>query len=105
MNEIRRPSRDAEEIARIREIVGRHALPDFVTGFDVQLGEFDGEPAMWIVFKSRGRVPSTREGKEHRMAALTALRKAIHGDLLQQVSDRYPYYRFENSEQSGSART
>ena len=36
---------------RVRAVVERHALPDFITGFEVRFGEFDGDPAMWVVFK------------------------------------------------------
>ena len=48
MNHVPRRNRDSDQIARIREVVSRHALPEFVTGFDVRLGEFDGDPAMWM---------------------------------------------------------
>src|SRR4051794_6988436 len=98
MNEIRRKDRDAEEIARIREIVGRHAFPSFVRGFDVELGEFDGEPAMWIIFHTVGSRPSDMEARKQRAYAMRALWQGVHRDLLAEIEGRYPYYRFANTE-------
>src|SRR3954453_5525020 len=100
MNEIRRPDRDAEEVARIREIGGGPALPDFVTGFDVELGEFDGEPSMWINFQVVGDRPSTAEARKARALLLRGMRESIHYDLLEQIEGRYPYYRFVDTERS-----
>src|SRR6478609_3578570 len=98
MNEIRRRGREDEEIARIREIVGRHALPDFVTGFDVRLGEFDGEPSVWIIFKTLPGFHPTRENLPERVYAIRALKDEVHHDLLENIEGRYPYYRFQQVE-------
>ncbi len=91
MNQIPKRDRYAEEVARIREIVARHPLPDFVTGFDVRLGEFDGDPAMWIAFKLAHDV--TGPGPE--LSELQRLRQAVQADLFDNFDDRYPYFRFE----------
>lgn len=100
MNGIHRHDHEADEIARIREIVGRHPLPQFVTGFDVRLGEFDDEPAMWITFHTTGGRPAAEEARKLRAYVLRDLKDAIHQDLLAEVSHRYPYYRFTDMEQA-----
>jgi hypothetical protein len=91
MNQIPKRDRYAEEIARIRDVVGRHPLPNFVTGFDVRLGEFDGDPAMWIAFKLAHDVP----GPGPEITELQRLRQAVQADLFDNFDDRYPYFRFE----------
>jgi hypothetical protein len=97
MNQIQKRDRYAEETTRIREIVSRHPLPNFVTGFDVRLGEFDGDPAMWIAFKTiENNVDDAR--LQEQMAELEVLRKAVQADLLNEIEDRYPYFRFEEAE-------
>lgn len=82
-------------VEKVREIVGRHQLPDFITGFEVRLGEFDGDPAMWIAFKmipGPGRMtPET----ERRVDSISVLTKALTPELLEAFEDRYPYFRFE----------
>ncbi len=103
MNPIPRRDRYAEEVARIRKIVERHPLPNFVTGFDVRLGEFDGDPAMWIVFKTVGGGDELVGAEmDRRLDGREALRQAIQTDLLDAVDDRFPYFRFEQ-EQVGEA--
>lgn len=95
MNEIRRHDREAEEIARIREIVERHRpFPDFVIGFQIELGEFDGEPSMWILFQTVGERPADPTERRQRVEQLRMMKDAIHQELLAEISDRYPYYRF-----------
>ncbi len=85
-----------DEIVRTaREIVGRHPLPDFVTGFDVLLGEFDGDPAMWIVFKTLPEPPGWNPEVERRVPLMGALTDAVEPDLLDAFEDRFPYFRFE----------
>jgi hypothetical protein len=82
-------------VEKVREIVGRHQLPDFITGFDDRLGDFDGDPAMWIAFKmvpGPGRwTPET----ERRVGDIKALTEALAPELLEEFEDRYPYFRFE----------
>lgn len=83
-----------EIVAKAREIVSRHPLPDFVTGFDVRLGEFDGDPAMWIVFKTLPEPPGWNPEVERRVPLIGALMDAVEPDLLRAFEDRYPYFRF-----------
>jgi len=56
----------SQNINTAREIVSRHALPAFVTGFDGQLGELGGDRAMWIVFEA---LPSCLAGIQRSSAA------------------------------------
>jgi hypothetical protein len=95
MNEIRRRDRDADEIARIREIVARHELPDFVTGYEVRLGEVEGDPALWIIFRVAGGPPADRLGRERRVTELRSLEKGLRSELLGALQERFPYVRFE----------
>ncbi len=97
MNQIPKRDRYAEEMARIREVVSRQALPDVVTGFDVRLGEFDGDPALWVVFKLHDAPEPEGEALERRTRALASLRQAVTRDLLDAIDDRYPYLRFEQA--------
>jgi len=87
--------KSSQIVEKVREIVGRHALPDFITGFDVRLGEFDGDPAMWIAFKlvpgPGRRSPET----ERRVEGITALIEVLEPELLDAFEDRFPYFRFE----------
>ena len=82
-------------IEKVREIVGRHPLPDFITGFDVRLGEFGGDPAMWIAFKmipGPGRLTPETERRADEMAAL---QDQVFPALLAEFEDRWPYFRYE----------
>ena len=85
----------SEIIDTARQIVGRHALPDFVTQFEVRLGEFDGDPAMWIVFKTLPEPPGWSLEFERRVDGISALKKSVQPDLLKAFEDRFPYFRFE----------
>ena len=84
-----------EIVAKAREVVSRHPLPDFVTGFDVRLGEFDGDPAMWIVFKTLPAPLGWSPDFERRVDGIGALKKSVQPDLLEAFEDRFPYFRFE----------
>jgi hypothetical protein len=93
MNQIPKRDKYAEEIARIREIVGRHALPEFVTGFDVRLGEFDGDPAMWITFHTTEAGSDAELNRQ--VAEVATLRQKVQTDLLEAFEDRFPYFRID----------
>ncbi len=84
-----------EIVAKAREIVSRHPLPDFVTGFEVRLGEFDGDPAMWIVYMTLPEPPGMNPEVQRRVPLITALIKSVMPDLLDAFEDRFPYFRFE----------
>ena len=102
MNQIPKRDRYAEEIARIREVVARHPLPEFVTGFDVRLGEFDGDPAMWVVFFTNGVSGLVGDRMVARSLALASLRHEVYTDLISEIEDRFPYFRFEHDSMSQS---
>ena len=87
--------RENDEINRIREVVSRHRLPDMVTGFDIRLGDFDGDPAMWIEFKLREDIKGRISENMPKLAALEALRKVVQDDLFGEFHERYPYFRFK----------
>lgn len=97
MNEIRRPDRDAEEVARIREIVGRHPLPDFVTGFDVRLGEYDGDPAVWITLTLTGSDALGLDELQRRAKILLHVHNGLTDALLDK-QDRFPFFRMRYAE-------
>lgn len=88
--------RHAQIVEKVREIVGRHALPDFITGYDVRLGEFDGDPAMWIAFKTTASPTTWSAEAERRVAAITDIKRILLPELLAEFDDRYPYFRFES---------
>lgn len=94
MNEIRRILDEPEVIARIRSIVEERALPEFVVGFDVELGEFDGDPALWIIFQTDAESPENQAARWERAATRNRLVHDLHGPLLDGADGRYPYYRF-----------
>ena len=95
MNQIPRRDRYSEEENRIREIVERHALPDFVTGFDVRLGDIEGDPAMWIVFRTDGDLKPNDPELPRWIAEIHALETAIKHDVFTSDEERFPYFRFE----------
>lgn len=97
MNEIRPRDRETEEIARIREIVRHHALPDFVTGFDVRLGDFEGDPAVWIVFAIQAPATRSRSATDDIVASMNNLVRSLRYELLDKVDGRYPFFRFETA--------
>ena len=84
-----------EIVETAREIVGRHAFPDFVTRFEVRLGEFDGDPAMWVEFKTLPAPPIGTPAFEQRVSGISAVIAAVQPDLLEAFEDRFPYFRFE----------
>ena len=97
MNYVPHRARMADELAMIQEIVSRHSLPEFVSGFEVRLGEFADNPAMWIIFKVKGDEPSSNEAMAERVKEIASLRTAVFQDLLDEFDDRWPYFRFEQA--------
>lgn len=89
--------------SRVREIVGRHKLPDFVTGFDIRVGEFDGDPALWVVFKMTPGPQWLNEEALRRVEGIAAVRESVQPDLLEAFSDRFPYFKFEEIEEAGAS--
>ena len=95
MTSIERHDRQAEEIARINEIVAAHPLPPFITGYDVRLGEFDGDPALWVEFKLNADITSATPDRREKLDALEHLRKSVQSDLLDAFDTRFPYFRYK----------
>ncbi len=102
MNEIRRPIREADEIAAIRNIVMRHQMPPFVAAFDVLLSTVDGDPAVWIIFKTTEGPPHSIDARKARAVTSNHLVDAIHDDLREEVANRYPYFRFSDPAQNSA---
>ena len=94
MNQVSRHDRYEDEVARIREVVEQHPRPSFVTGVDVKLGEFDGDPAMWIIFSIQPKQDGTPADRLQRAQMLRGLRKSVQSDLLDRFELRFPYFRF-----------
>lgn len=91
MSQIPKLDRYGRTVAHIHEVVERHRLPDFVTGVDVRLGDFDGDPALWVAVRLAHGIAAP--GPER--AALESARKAVFDDLLEEIEDRCPYSRFQ----------
>ena len=103
MNELPKYDRHGEEVARIREIVTRHALPDFVTRFDIRLGEFDGDPAFWIDIRTTEEPRWNSAELKARADEIVAFESRLQDDLLAEISDRYPFFRIVSDRKAGSA--
>ena len=89
------PMKYQDAIARVRGIVDRHTLPDFILGYDVRLGDFDGDPALWVVFRA---VQTSRYDKvevDRQVGEMNALHAALMPELLEAFEDRFPYFRYE----------
>ncbi len=91
MNEIRRIVSASEEIATIRAILEQEHVPAFVTGYDVRLGEFDGEPAMWITVHTTGLYGGEAWLSDAKKVA--AVHHQLHEALQEHHPQRYPYFR------------
>ncbi len=93
MNEIPRRDRYAEDIARAREIVGRHALPDFITGFDVRLTHSQfGEPAVIVAFRTKdGSRDLPQDQLFRRAREYGKLERVVLDELLDAFDDRLPF--------------
>ena len=86
---------DRDTVAKVREIVARHPLPDFIVNLDVRLGDIDGDPAMWLVFRMTPGPEYQNAELERRVAEMNALEKAVRPELLETFDDRFPYIRYE----------
>ena len=89
-----------EDVRRVEDVVRKHPLPDYITGFDVEFGEFDGDPAMWVRFKMRDSGPPSaariEELRSH-FNEMNALAMAVRMDLLRLGLDHWPYIRFTSA--------
>lgn len=98
MNEIRLPDSQATELATIREIVARQMLPDFVTGFAVELGDFDGDPATWIELKLSGSDELGLPELQRRADILVPFQQELTNELHKHGQDRFVFYRVSYAE-------
>lgn len=80
---------------RVRTVVERHSLPDFIIGYEVRLGEFDGDPAMWIAFKMIPGPGRMTPEIERRVKAMRALENALLPGLLEAFEDGSVYFHYE----------
>jgi hypothetical protein len=93
MNETRRPDREADEIARAREIVARHALPDFITSFDIKLDIVEDQPALYVIYSESPYEGGPKiEEALRRSDAFGLINQVILTDLLHEFDDRLPYW-------------
>lgn len=92
MNEIRRPQREADELAAIRLIVERHPAPDFVVGFDIELGIYLNEPAAWIVFERLGDDGLDADELRARARRMNEFTAGLQSDLLRSGDSRFPFF-------------
>ena len=93
-----------QEIDRIRTILARHELPEFVSGYDVRLGEFDGTPAFWIQFQIVPHADTSPEGSLQRGDDLVSLTRSLNPDFFREVENRFPFYQFAEVNQTSSRR-
>ena len=94
MNEIRRIESEADEIARVRAMMDTFDMPEFVSGYTVDLGEFDGDPVVWIRFETNHRFPDTKDEILEVGRALSELSARAYMHLRRLLPERYPYFRF-----------
>lgn len=80
---------------RVRAVVERRPLPDFIIGFEVRFGEFDGDPAMWIAFKMIPGPGRMTPEIDRRVKAMGALEDALLPGLLEAFEDGSVYFRYE----------
>lgn len=97
MDKVFRQDPHAEEIARIRGVIERHALPDFIDGFDVELGLSHGERAAWITFKLAGNDDIGLEELERRADVLLPLQEELFDELAEAGDERFPFFRVSYS--------
>jgi hypothetical protein len=88
---------DRDTIAKVREIVARHPLPDFILDLDVRLGDTDGDPAMWLAFQTTPDPGHWNAEVARRVVAINALQDALMPELLSAFEDRFPYFRYETA--------
>ena len=91
-----------DEIRRAHEVVAHHTLPDFVSGYRIEFGEFDGDPALWVLFEmsedvAPGEIDTSgrySDRLKRRLDEMTALSSGVRSELLDMFLDRFPYVRY-----------
>ena len=79
-------------IEKVRGIVSHHALPDFIVGLDIRLGDIDGDPAMWLIFKTTPGPKSWSPEAERRVNGITAVKEALLPELLTAFDGLLPLF-------------
>ncbi len=87
--------KDEAIVAKVRDIVGRYKLPDFIVGFDVRPGDIDGDPAIWVVFRTAPGPNEWGAEAERQVTAVRLLQDTLTPELLDAFEDRFPYFRYE----------
>lgn len=80
---------------RVRAVVEQHSLPDFIIGFDVRLGEFDGDPAMWVTFNMIPGPGRMTPEITRRVRAMNALEAALLPSLLEAFENGSVYFHYK----------
>ena len=86
---------DAATLRKVQDVIAPLALPDFIMGYDIRLGDIDGDPALWLVFLT---LPGPRHQDpevDRRVAAMNALERVVMPKLLAAFEDRFPFIRYE----------
>lgn len=89
-----------EEATRI---VNRHPWPPFINGYNIEYGEFEGAPAMWVRYRLEPANPLPAVERDTRADALNKLASEVTADLLTTFDDRWPYVRFEEASAAASS--
>ena len=86
--------RDDEIIRKVRGIVDREPLPDFILCYDVVPGDIDGDPAVWIKFAASPEPRYVNAEIHRRIAAMNALEARVKPEVFQTFDDVMPYFRY-----------
>ena len=90
-------------VERVRALVERHALPDLITGFEVRFGEFDEDPAMWVVFKRTPGPDRMTPELTRRIKAVNEIECVLQPELLDVFEDGSVYFWYETDRTRASA--
>lgn len=82
-------------VQRVRAVVERQPLPDFIIGFNVRLGEFDGDPALWVIFNMIPGPGQMSPEIKRRVRAMAILEEALLPGLLEAFEDGAVYFHYE----------
>jgi len=88
---------ETELVGKARSIVGRHSLPDFIRGFDVEFAEFDGDGAIYVIYRTDRLSQSDIAAAERRVPEIIGLERRVMTDLLQEFDDYFPYFRYKSA--------
>ena len=96
MNEIRRENPDARLVRDVGAIVEQQGWPDFIEGFSIHLGWFDGDPAGWVTYRIKREEAEPREGWEQRGDTLSALAQRVSLAIANSEFSHQFYFRFDD---------